>query len=671
MMNNSNRIILSLVLLAMTAFLVPQSVSVAATATQSTDYSALTLSNDYIEATLGVAGSVSITGDDNTSGTLSVGGRYSVMSIKGDPDNTGDDNKELIPWAPWAFGPLGYWKIKVGEKIVIVGAGTDGSGDWSTTNPPTKYSAPVSGNNLGPGGPYIEGEWDTAGETPVGVKINMSLVRDQVRFALTITNRATTTQSIGLGMFGIPKVSGGSTGGYPFIPGVGMTRANGVSDSFSGTIFSGSKIPDHFEVYDSLDDPIRVARYTLDEQDCTVPDYVAIGEWESGGIIATSVWLPNGYTPDPLKPLEYPVCLLQWNQKALSPGSSRTYVTYYGVGAASELWTYTSNKKVVRDSVVASVQGPRALKYDSTNTAVYTQNLSPDPFTVSAYVYNTTMDSGPYDLEEVSAYLYLPEGLTLASGTASQDIGDVPINTESGAVTWSVKPTGTRCGELEYYVVFSDKNGWSQTVSRKIMVPATKKTELHYGYQMVSVPFEFNNPTFSHAFGMTSGYNAVYYDVADAKDYVTLSQLEPGKAFWVNVYSLGKNGKKTYSLATDAAIVGEYYGKQYKEQYVDLLSGWNMVGNPFVYPVYVGQIMVYNKTTNTTYSFDQAVKKGWLSRTIYGWNIDTSAYETLTTNDAMLLPWKGYWVRAKAAVTLVFRPSVFPDSGVTSLLGGY
>ncbi|MCE5323442.1 hypothetical protein LLG46_09045 [bacterium] len=671
---NNTRAILSMILFVLTIFIGSWSAAWAYDAIiyieLSDDYSAMSLSNDYVEAYIGIDGTVTVYDTDGDSTEWEVAGRYSAMSIMGDPETTDDDNAEMTPWGSYPFGPLGYWKVKVGDNTpVLIGAGSDGSGSWSTE--PKKYDTPIVGTTLGPGGPYIEGEWLTAGTTPVAVKINISLVRDQIRYALTITNKATTTQSIGLGMFGIPKVTNSSLHAYPYVEGIGMTRANGVSDSFPGTIFSGTKVPERIEFYDSVDSPERVTRFTFDEQDSTVPDYVAVGEWESGGLIMTSTWLPDSYSPDPLVALDAPCCLIEWKQKSLAAGASRTYVTYYGIGAASEKWTYKSGTKVVRDSVTAAVQGPSSLKYDSTDPDVNLVDITPDPFTISAYVYNTTMDSGPYNLEDVSAYLYLPDGLELASGsTAKQEIGDVPTNSESDVVTWSVKPTGEYCGELEYYVVFSDESGWSQTVTRTIMVPAAKKAVLRYGYQMVSVPFEFNNPTFEHAFGLTSGYKAVSYDL-DAKEYVTLSQLEPGKAFWVNVYSLGRGGQQTYSLAEDAAIVGEYYGKQYKEQDIELSKGWNMIGNPFVYPVYIGQLMVYNKTTNTSYSYEDAVKKGWLSKTIYGWSLDTSSYETLSANDEMLVPWNGYWVRAKTPVTLIFRPAIFPDSGVTSLSGGY
>ncbi|MHB9035314.1 MAG: hypothetical protein ACYC64_01515 [Armatimonadota bacterium] len=633
----------------------------------------LTISNQYIQFGLGTAGQYG-----SGTSTSEVAGRYTVMAGVGDPETATDDSKPLIFGAPIPMGNFGYWKIKVGDKTpVLIGAGSGGSGGWLASNKPASYTAPMPGLGRGIGGPYIEGEWITADATPVGLKLHISLVRDQVRFEMTVINRGTSTQSIGLGMYGDYMVTDTCTGESPFIPGVGFARTSGVQDQFPGTILSGTKISSLLEAYDSLEDPARVARNTLSGQDCTVPDYVAIGEFSE--LSPVGVWLPDGFKPNPMVGVDDVSFLLQWKQVALAPGASRKYVTYYGIGAATSLWTYKSGTKTLQDSVVAAVQGPRSLKFDSVSSATKVSSdaaddLSPNPFKISAYVYNTATDPGPYGLESVTAYLYLPDGLQLAnvSDSAQLEIGDVPINSESSVVTWQVEPTGEYSGELQYFVAFRDNKGWQQLVGRKILVPAAKKTVMRYGYQLMSVPFGFNDPTIDHVFGLTSGsYRALYYDAIGTQNYVPLSQSQPGQAFWMAIYDMSSGSKRSYELATDATVVGEQYGQQFNEQYVEVQSGWNMVGNPFVYPVYVGQIMVYDKSTNITYSFDEAVKKGWISRTIYSWNQDRYAYDTMSTNDAMLKPWNGYWVRAKTPVTLVFRPTMFPGSGVSCLAGGY
>ena len=124
--------------------------------------------------------------------------------------------------------------------------------------------------------------------------------------------------------------------------------------------------------------------------------------------------------------------------------------------------------------------------------------LTPDTFTIKAYVYNLDTDPGPYDLQDVSAFLFLPKGLELdPTSDAQQQIGPVSINSEAAPVEWTVHATGDYVGELQYYVSARDTSGWQQIVSRKIMVPAVKHTMVTGGFQMVSIPFTANEPTWS------------------------------------------------------------------------------------------------------------------------------------------------------------------------------
>ncbi|MCE5314588.1 MAG: hypothetical protein ABFD49_08210 [Armatimonadota bacterium] len=642
-----------------------------ATLGPSVDYEDLSLSNEYIRFTLGVKGTYTEYDADGNEVAREVPGRYAVMTKTGDPTTDEDNNCAMTYGAPYPRYYYAYWKVKVGDDTpVLIGSGSDGSGAWSDTNPPTLYSTPTAGNTLGVGGPYLEGTWVTADDPAVSVTIHASLVRDLIRYELTVTNKSKTTQSIGLAMLGDVQVTSSDSGEYPFVSGIGLSRTSESEDAFPGTIWSGTHVPDLFDIYDTVDDQVRVARCILDQQDCTAPNYIAVGNFKD--LAGVSVWLPDGYAPNELVPITDAAYLLQWKQASLGAGKSRTYVTYYGLGVASSVWTGSDNEQ---DSAVAAVQGPGSVRFDSStnDTGDPEDDLTPSPFTISAYVYNTCVDPGNYELQDVSAYLYLPDGLDLAStSSAAQEIGNVPIGTESTAVSWSVVPNGKYCGELEYYVVFTSSNGWQQTVSRTIMVPAAKRKVLNYGYQMVSVPFGFNNPSIEHVFGMTAGlFSALYYDAVDTKDYISLDNVESGQGFWMKVHAIKSGKTVAYDIADDASILGESYGKQSKEQYVELSKGWNMVGNPFVYPIYVGQLMVYNESTNTTCSFADAVQKSWISRTIYGWNQETSAYDRIKTDDCLIEPWKGYWVRAKKTVTLVFRPSIWPDSSVSSLSGGY
>ena len=86
--------------------------------------------------------------------------------------------------------------------------------------------------------------------------------------------------------------------------------------------------------------------------------------------------------------------------------------------------------------------------------------------------------------------------------------------------------------------------------------------------------------------------------------------------------------------------------KQVSPVFVEIKPGWNLVGNPYVYPVYWGQVQVYNKTLNQAVTLEKAIANGWISGTIFNWNTEKNAYDNLTGLDTPVEPWKGYWIRA-------------------------
>ena len=162
------------------------------------------------------------------------------------------------------------------------------------------------------------------------------------------------------------------------------------------------------------------------------------------------------------------------------------------------------------------------------------------------------------------------------------------------------------------------------------MVPATKQTVFRYGWQLIQVPFTFNNFAISHIFnGLTQGsFGAQYYDTASGR-YVPVQQVQPGQAFWMYVNGVSQSTPQAFTLADDAAIVGQEDGKQSAEQDVNLLPGWNLIGNPFVYPVYWGQVLVYKDGVGTV-SLNQAVKNNWISKMPFTWNPDSNSYQYLS-----------------------------------------
>lgn len=593
-------------------------------------------------------------------------GSHLVMTQEGDPDTVGDNDREIL---------IGYWKMKVGDQILVVG--DPGTGSWTKTL--TTYKFPPAGMGLGRTGGFIEGEWTAKASESLSIKfhIRTSIVRDQVRYEATISHNGTTPQSIAVGMHAYVINALSRTIGYPFIPGRGINKVGAYPERVAGMLLQSPHIPKSFDIYDDMEKPATVVRGILGEADATMPDYLAIADHYED-LYDINNWIVTDYVPDPMRPIDDFEYATVWNAQAIAPGGSRKIITYTGCGAASAHWTNVVNKKIQQDYAVLAVQGPRTLKYDST-TPSSSNSLDPQPFTVKAYVYNLNRDPGPYAMSNVTATLFLPPGLELepeTDNTPTKVIGPVPSNSESKPVTWRVRATGQYCGELEYSVSASDPTGWQQTTARKIMVPATKKSVLRYGWQLINVPFTFRNAQADHVLGLQWGtFGALRWDPlvsSITNNYLPVTQIEPGKAFWVRVATIDEwNETQPLQLATDAAITGEVMGKQDIDQMVRVEPGWNMIGNPLVYPVYWGQVQVYHEVTNVTVSLDQAVDNEWISKTLFSWNPDKWVYDAVKDNDVLLDPWKGYWLRAKQPVTLIFRPPVYPGGDVTANIGGF
>jgi len=249
---------------------------------------------------------------------------------------------------------------------------------------------------------------------------------------------------------------------------------------------------------------------------------------------------------------------------------------------------------------------------------------------------------------------------------------------ESAPVEWQVRATGQYCGELPIYVSFVDNSTapgsihWQQTVVRKIYVPAVKRGMFQFGWQLMNVPFNFNDYRIEKVFDLEGAYGAKYWD-PKRNNYFQVDQVKPGQGFWMNVGILNWGETRPFFVAPTASIVGEApgTGNQTVEQKIPLSKGWNMIGNPFVYPMYWGQALIYSTTQGgQPVMLDDALKNNWLSTILYSYNPDKAGYDATSSKEALLNPWKGYWVYAYQPITLILRAPAFPASDVIANPGG-
>ncbi len=630
-----------------------------------------TIGNEYIRYNIGYGGTIDFKVGD-TSYSYPVNGGFSAQTVVGDPTTSLDDNKNMMPrltdadtfiTSPYQRGA--HYRLRIGSTNYMFGQ----SGTW--TEYPTLF-VPPSGIGYGKTGAFIEGKW-TSSDATIAVTMNVGLVRDTIRQEFTFQNVSTTTQKVGFAMVGEP----------PYVPDVFLP---GIGQLTYGKWFGPTAIPDVLELFDNLTTPALVARNTFTGQDASKPDYMAVGE--SSTFVSTGdgdfpdatlqLWLEpttgnptGGFTADPRIRFTLPGWMIVWKQRNVAAGASFKIVTYYGCGAANTAWTVKNASVVTQDSAALAVQGPRTLKYDTTDITS-TTGLAPNQFTIKPYVYNLATDIGAFDLHDVTATIYLPKGLEMVSlpgNTATQEIGYVPSNTEMSGSGWTVRATGEVLGDIEYFVsAYDSVTGWNRSVSRKVLVPATTSTTIKSGWQLQSVPFSFDNSNIYNVFGKSPGQIfAQYWDPTGAGKYRSLTNVVTGQGFWLFG---SKTGAGSVSIASDASLVGLSDGKQTQPVIIPVSAGWNLVANPFLYPVYWGQLLVYNKTENLVLPLDKAVAKNWLSLTLYSYNADKGAYEYLRTLSSQLMPYKSYWLRSRFSLQLIITPSVYPGSDVTVPIGG-
>lgn len=576
-----------------------------------------TMSNRYVAAQMGVPGAIGV--DPLFSPPdYPRGGRWCIWSQEGDPEIAEDNGLPLVtPSSDGFYGPVfrqGFTTIRVDDANIIFG--DDTKGNW--VRAPYVGSTPYP---QGETGPYIKA-WYQTNSGRIAVQYRMVLIRDQVRFEIVLTNLDTVSHKVGLRQAANSWSS--SAQAHVYIPG------KGIVDSEASV--TGTDIPSFFEIYDDVKNPKFAIRNTLSLEDATAPDRLAVGDAYN---ICGSDW---DFYPITDRPQRDTAWAVWWNPVVLEPNQSRIIVNYYGMAAASSSWTKNADpNEPIYDCL--AVQGPRSVHIN------YDQNITSDamiqsnPFAIKAYVYNMSPD---VSLSNIRVNLRLPEGLELVEGDATQLIDSVGKESEGPAVTWKVKATGKVCGELKYIVVASGAPSLNRTITRSIVIPATNATNLKPGWQMISVPFKFNDPRLETALNLAAdSYEAVRYDPA-ALLYKDVESVKPGDALWIrstvdrDSLTVSNNG---LPLAGDDTEI------------LSLSEGWNQFGNPYLYNITWGRVKFVDIATGAQMGLQEAIDQSLIGSNIYWWdpeggNNSTGEYIWSQDTKETIIPWRGYWIKA-------------------------
>ncbi len=268
--------------------------------------------------------------------------------------------------------------------------------------------------------------------------------QDAARISYTLSNLGTASHQVGLRAM-IDTEINYNDGAIYRVPGFGV-----LSHEIE---FDGAAIPDSMYELFSVTDSTHVAASTLLSVGATPPDRLVLASWPK---INDTLY---DYAVDPTLDFSNDSAYaLFWNPLDLAPGQTRTYATLYGLGKLNV---------DLRPPLALGVTAPAAL-------SVVGETYVPSPFTVIAYVYN----NGTAPAAGVNLTLNLPPGLSLASGAATQSVGDLAVGQEQ-QVSWKVRADSQPSQVvLTYGVTAAASDTESKTLSEQITLPAIVKSTL-------------------------------------------------------------------------------------------------------------------------------------------------------------------------------------------------
>lgn len=352
--------------------------------------------------------------------------------------------------------------------------------------------------------------------------------------------------------------------------------------------------------------------------------------------------------------LEAPGYIQKYYETNVAVGGARTIVQYY-----RGTWGIANYFKPY--SVV--VDAPPLMPTDLTST---TGLATPTGgYDIRVYVDNTrgfsTADKS-IELDNVSVTIKLPAGINLASGeTATKVIpkilpGGGPADTMSH-VDFHVIPDGIANGILPYSVTVAPTPGPTKTVSGTIAVSATPKLTLAQGANLVGAPWQFTDNSWETILGLVAGtdFQAYTWDPVQ-NGYVISTSAARGVADWIvatnsiGIRTLAGNPTVPSDIASGAPLVL-------------LKNGWNLVSNPYPYPVPVAQLIgATNANSSQAFVWSDLVSQGFVNGAIGYYNTSTGSYSYLQNGTDLLLPNVGYWIYVGVPQPLSLKyPAVFTE----------
>lgn len=354
----------------------------------------------------------------------------------------------------------------------------------------------------------------------------------------------------------------------------------------------------------------------------------------------------------------------KWETELIPPGGTRRIVGFYR--STWGLANYARPFSVVVDAPnVINVEGENA------------ETFEPNPFTLRVYVDNTrgysTVDR-EITLNDVRVQVNLPPGMTDANDPTSSTLV-ARINTIAPRrmefVDFRVRVSPETTGILPYSVQVSAPTGANKLLSGTINVATQPRLNLPASKNLVATPWRFNNTSWEAILGLEvdQDFQAFTFDPRQG-EYVIQTGPQRGRGTWLLFNEGSTPPPGNIQLGGEPQSPGD---NQSGAPAIALSQGWNLISNPYNYPIPLGQIVgVLAQNPGDSLTWGELVAAGAVSSAVAFYDADspTPEYKFIQGNAALLLPNRGYWVFVQSsnlaelgtALTLEFPPVFTPFS---------
>ncbi|MCS6922882.1 MAG: hypothetical protein NZM10_00735 [Fimbriimonadales bacterium] len=609
----------------------------------SQDYQDIQVDNGVLSAVLGISGTVTwLSGcfpvDPPPCTTRPAQGSIQ-LGTSGGNSLLGDGGYALTSGFPWGVYPGGIYITmraqREGQTQTFVWGRQDGA-------PNLRFSQAWAGAS----GFYIRQIWNVEGWD---TDLRIDLIQSAARISLRVRNTGDTAASLALRLAADPEVgveagfdrNGASRPPYVYVQGQRPIKTY--------TDLRGTQIPNAIEFYLARGNLGGSSRYLLRPvkgfEDQTPIDRLVIGSWYF--VQGSTIWEPTLF-PDAF--IGDVAINLFVNARNFAPGQEREFVFYV---------TLTPVDLDVQPPIALGVEALPVIEPNRDNLNQLAQN---GEFIIVANVTNQYFIVGrEIDLTNISLDLALPQGVSLAPGESRTRTIDRLAPGETASRRWRVIADPTAAGFATFRVAVQAPPAPTKTVSRTILISATANRKLESGFQIVSIPFNVTG-TLDEVLNLPGAYVAKRWN-PEREVYESIDSIKPGQGFWLYLPS----DALIAQYNTDALTFPE--GVFDTSVPVPLKRGWNQIGNPYPYPLVLGQVVIVGSSDpSRSLSFFEAAQRGLIRGVLYYWDEFNQEYKFTSDPNTPLLPHRGYWVKVSEDVEFVYPPVFLPGTGFGGII---